>query len=191
MKTRLLGFAAVCVLGACTYAHPEQSPQLTFSQFAPIVLNAQNVGIEEGYRGVTDSDDISGQFVLAPSEAVKRYAANRFRPGSAPDGVFTIAIDDARMHLRQLDQKNSVLKWAEVGQQDEYHLYLKVRVLLQPSGFNGVQTTTIRMDRTLVMPSSVTLADREMRQTKFLEQLITDLDKRVNDAIDQAPAIRQ
>ncbi len=191
MKSRLLGFAAVCVLGACTYAHPEQSPQLTFSQFAPIVLNAQNVGIQEGYRGVSDAQDVSGQFVLAPSEAVKRYAANRFRAGNAPDGAFTIAIDDARLHLRQIDQKNSVLKWAEVGKQDEYHLFLVVRVLTQPSGFNGQQTTTIRMDRTLVMPSSVNLAEREMRQTKFLEQLITDLDKRVNDAIDQTPAIRQ
>jgi pantothenate synthetase len=65
-----------------------------------------------------------------------------------------------------------------------------VRVTAQPSGFNGRQSTTIKFDRTLVMPSSVTLAERDMRQTKFLEQLISDLDKRVNEAVDQTPAIR-
>jgi hypothetical protein len=36
----------------------------------------------------------------------------------------------------------------------------------------------------------VTLAEREMKQVQFLEQLVSDVDKRVNESLDQTPAIR-
>jgi hypothetical protein len=68
---------------------------------------------------------------------------------------------------------------------------LQLRVVSQPAGFAGRQSTTIKMDRTLVMPSSVTLAEREKRQTEFLERMIADVDKRVSEAMDHTPALRQ
>ncbi len=190
MKNILLCFAAVGTLAACTYAHPAQSPQLTFDQYTAISLNAQNVTVQDTPLNPNDVADVSGQFVLSPYEAIKRYSANRFQSSGAQGGEFTLAIDDSRIHFRQIDQDSKVLKWADIGQQDEYSLFLQVRVIAQPGGFNGRQITTIKMNRTLIMPSSVTLADREMRQTKFLEQLISDLDKRVLEALEQTPAIK-
>jgi hypothetical protein len=191
MKKSLMAFAAVAVLAACTNMHPEPSPQLTFANYAPQTLNVQSSDVVEAYQNPNDPQDVSGQFVLAPSEAIKRYAANRFRAGGSPGGSFTISIQDARVHVRQIDQNSKVLKWADVGTEDEYHLFMTLLVTAAPDGFNGRQNTTIKMDRTLVMPSSVTLAEREMRQTKFLEKLIADVDARVTEAMDQTPAIRR
>jgi hypothetical protein len=187
---KILMVSAACLLSACTVAHPESSPQLTFANYAPITMNAQSVEVVDTYKSKVKPDDISSQFVMAPADAVKRYAQNRFKSSGAPSGSFALEIEESFVTLRQIDQQNKVLEWSGVGKEDEYRVYLQVRVTAQPSGFNGRQSTTIKFDRTLVMPSSVTLAERDMRQTKFLEQLISDLDKRVNEAVDQTPAIR-
>jgi hypothetical protein len=190
MKNIFLAFTAMATLAACTVAHPVASPQLTFANYTPIPLNVQSADVAESFKSKTVQGDISGQFVLAPSEAVKRYGANRFKGGVGADGQFTLDIQDSFVTVKQIEQKNKVLGWSGVGKEDEYRVYLQVQVVAQPSGFNGRQSTTIKFDRTLVMPASVTLAEREMRQTRFLEKLISDLDARVNEAIDQTPAIR-
>jgi hypothetical protein len=153
-------------------------------------LNVHTTDVVESFKNKIVQNDISGQFVMAPNEAVKKYAANRFKGGVSTDGQFTLDIQDSFVTVHPIEQKNKVLGWSGVGKEDEYRVYLQVQVVAQPSGFNGRQSTTIKFDRTLVMPSSVTLAEREMRQTKFLERLIADLDARVNEAIDQTPAIR-
>lgn len=184
-------YASVLALGACTVAHPESTPQLTFANYAAQSLNVASSSVVESFKGKQVQGDISSQFVMAPNEAVQKYAANRFKSANAADGSFVLDIQDSFVTMRQIEQQNKVLEWADVGKEDEYRIFLQVQVVAQPSGFQGRQATTIKFDRTLVMPSSVTLAEREMRQTKFLEKLIADLDARVNEALDQTPAIRQ
>ncbi len=191
MKARLLLFASVLTLGACVVAHPESTPQLTFANYTPQTLNVQSSSVAESFQGKVVQGDISGQFVMTPDEAVQKYAANRFKSANAVGGSFVLDIQDSFVTMRQIEQQNKVLEWADVGKEDEYRVFLQVQVVAQPSGFKGRQATTIKFDRTLVMPSSVTLAERDMRQTRFLEKLISDLDARVNEALDQTPSIRQ
>lgn len=190
MRKYLLSAIAVGVLSACV-SPGAPAPQLTFANYPQVTLNTASANVVESYANPNDPQDISGQFVLAPAEAVKRYAANRYKAAPASSGDFTITIEDARVHMKQIDQKNKVLEWSGVGKEDEYSVTMRLRVDVQPDGMMGRQTTSIKMDRTLVMPSSVTLAEREDRQTKFLEKLIADIDSRIGDALDQSPAVRQ
>lgn len=194
MRKILMTAAAVAVLAggvaACANTNVSTAPQLTFSNYQPVTLNAGRVEAVEAFTVANDPDDVSGQFVVAPAEAVKRYAANRFRSGGSTDGQLTIAIEDSRVHLRQIKQESKVLAAMDAGTEDEYRVFLVLKVIAAPSGFQGKQETTIRMDRTLVMRSSVPLAEREMRQIRFLEQLIADVDARIGDALDQTPAMR-
>ncbi|PZQ48090.1 MAG: hypothetical protein DI551_02120 [Micavibrio aeruginosavorus] len=193
MKKILLGAAAVALLGAgaCTINGAKPAPQLSFANYQPVTLNVMSADVVESFNNANDAQDVSSQFVITPAEAVRRYAGNRWKASGSGDGTFTIVIEDSRVHVRQIPQNNKVLKWADAGTEDEYHVYLGLRVTPQPSGFNGrMGPTTIKMDRTLVMPSSVTLEEREMRQVAFLEKLIADVDVRINDAVNAAPAIR-
>lgn len=193
MKKTLLAAASVAVLSlsACASADVATSPQLTFQNYETVKLNVQSTAVEERYIQPNDPKNIASQFVVTPADAVKRYAAKRFQAGNAADGAFTITIEDARVHMRQLAENNKVLEWSGVGQEDEYRVYLQLVVTPQPAGFNGRPgATTIRMDRTLVMPSSVTLADREMRQIQFLERMIKDVDSRITDILNANPSLR-
>lgn len=191
MKKSLLVMAAVAVLAACASHQGVPGPQLTFANFQPVMLNVQSAAVDEQYLQPNDPQDVSSQFVVAPSEAVKRYAARRYQATGTGTGLFTLVLEDARIHMRQINQDNKVLNWSGVGKEDEYHLYLQLKVVTTPDGMQGRSTTTIKMDRTLVMPSSVTLADREMRQVQFLEKLMADVDVKITDALDATPSIRQ
>lgn len=191
IKHALMTAAAFAVLSGCTISHPSPAPQITFANYQPVNLNVQAATVQEAFTNPNDPEDVSGQFVLPLNDAVKRYAAVRYHAQGMGDGQFTITIKDARIHMKQLAQDSKVLKWADVGTEDEYHIWLTLDVLTQPSNFNGHQTTTIKMDRTLVMKSSVTLEERDIKQTQFLEKLMADVDARIADALDQTPAIRQ
>lgn len=194
MKKMLLTAAAVAALSvqACTSADIATSPQLTFQNYETVTLNVQNVAVEENYINPNDPQNVASQFVVSPADAVKRYAAKRFQSGGAMDGAFTITIEDARVHMRQIEENNKVLEWSGVGKEDEYRIFLQLVISPQPSGFSGRPgATTIRMDRTLVMPSSVTLAEREMRQIKFLEKMIADVDARITEVLNANPSLRQ
>ncbi len=193
MRKSLLGVAALAVLavaGCANNAGPP-APQLTFANYQTINLNVASAGVQDTFINPSDPQNVASQFVVPPAEAIRRYADNRFKANGMGDGFFTIAIEDARVHIRQIDQNNKVLEWSGVGKEDEYRVFIQLKVTPQPSGFSGRNgPTTIKMERTLIMPSSVTLAEREMKQVKFLEKLIADVDVKINDALDLVPAIR-
>lgn len=196
MKKILMSVAAVAILaggvGACTAytSGGDPSPQLTFANYQPVQLNVARTGVEYAYETPNDPQDISGQFVVSPAEAVKRYAENRFVARGTPDGDFTVSILDARVHMTVLKEDNRVLKWAGAGQEDEYRVFLKVKVTPRPDGVARAASTVIRYERTLVMPSSATLAEREMKQINFLEKLIADVDGKIMELLDSTPSIR-
>lgn len=193
MRKTLLGAVALGVLAVagCTNIAASPAPQLSFENYTPQSLNVASVGVEDAYILPDDKQDVSGQFVVSPAEAVKRYAAKRFQARGAGNGFFTIAIEDARVHFRQIEQQNKTLKWADIGTEDEYRVFLQLRVTPQPDGFNGrMGPTTIKMERTLIMKSGVTLEEREDKQIAFLEKLIADVDAKIQTALDAAPAIR-
>lgn len=193
MRHKLLGAAALAVLAVagCTNIAASPAPQLSFENYPAIPLNVATANVEEAYILQGDKQDVSSQFVVSPAEAVRRYAAKRFQARGTPGGYFTISIEDARVHFQQIAQNNKALKWADIGTEDEYRVFLQLRVTPQPDGFNGRPgPITIKIERTLVMKSSVTLKEREDRQIAFLEKLIADVDGKIQVALDQVPAIR-
>jgi len=194
MKKRyLLSAVAILALSACaSTAHVEgaPSPRMTFENFAPMTLNVQAVDVR-GAAIQADPKDVSSQFVIPPDEAIRQYAARRFAAAGMGNGQFTLEIQDSRVHFRQIQEDNKVLSWSGIGQEDEYRVFMKVLVTPVPDGARGHASTLLTMERTLVMPSSVALAEREMRQIKFMEKMIADLDASIQKTLDAVPAIRQ
>lgn len=195
MKKMLLSCAAVGLLLTGCASTPSDmgmpAPQMTFQQFSPLMLNVQSASVVDAYIQSSDPQDVSGQFVLPPAEAVKRYAAQRYRANGAGTGQFVIAIEDARIHVREIDQKNKALEWSKIGREDEYRLFLQLRVTAIPDGVQGNEATIMKFERTLVIPSSTSVADRELKQVAFLEKMMADVDARIQAIFDDVPSLRQ
>ncbi len=193
MRYKLLGAAALGILAvaACTNIAASPAPQLTFANYQTQTLNVATTGVDENLIMANDTQNVAEQFVVSPAEAVRRYAARRFQAAGTGDGYFKITIEDARVHFRQIEQENKTLKWADIGKEDEYRVMLQLRVTPQPNGFSGRPgPITIKMERTLIMKSGVTLEEREDKQIAFLEKLIADVDAKIQTALDDLPAIR-
>ncbi len=188
----LSAVAALSVVGCATNSHVAgvPGPRMTFENYAPVILNVAASRVIENYEVDNDPKDISGQFVVAPSEAIKQYAARRFPASGIGNGQFTIELQDARMYLNEIEQQNKVLSWSGIGQEDQYRLMLKIKVTPVPNQVNASASTVLKFERTLVMPSSVSLAERERRQLVFLEKLIADIDTGIIRLLDQTPSIR-
>lgn len=185
--------SAVAVLGfaGCATYDGQPSPTLSFENYAPVMLNVQGMNIQEDYLVKSDPKDVAGQFVIPPNEAIRQYISRRFQSSGTGSGQFNVVIEDARVHFNELKEDNRVLNWSGIGQEDEYEIFVRIKVTPMPDGARASASTYIKMNRTLVMPSSVTVTEREMRQIQFMEKLIADIDASVMKTIGDVPGILQ
>ncbi len=188
MRSVLL--VSVCALGvaACTTTPVKTtSPQqeLSFTNITPYHVNAARVEVETRYAPGADPKDVASTFPVSPDVAVRRYAENRLQPGGQTGGLKFI-IDDARVYQQQIKPDNKVVNWMGAGNQDQYEIFLKVALYYTDErGMQSGRKGELSFNRTLTMPSSVSLAEREKRQLEFLEQLMKDVDAGVGKALSE------
>lgn len=177
-------FAAVAVLAACSSTNMDgrPAPKMAFENLTPVSLRVEKVDFVMNYNPGADAQDISGRFAISPTEAMRRYTASRYQAVGG-ENTLRVTVEQASMHLRQIQQKNSALKWADIGTEDEYELNMTVRAVpVRPDRTEGTSAQW-KFRRTLVMPQSVSLADREKRQLAFMEKLISDVDASMMPAL--------
>lgn len=177
-------FAAVAVLAGCSSTNLDgrPAPQMAFETLTPVPLRVENVDFVLNYNPGADKEDISGRFAISPTEAMRRYTARRYQ-AMGGDQTLRVMVEQASMHLREIKQKNSALKWADIGTEDEYELNMTVRVVPIRADRTEGTSAQWKFRRTLVMPQSVSLAEREKRQIAFIEKLIADIDASMMPAL--------
>jgi hypothetical protein len=175
-------------LSACSSTPSTQSkplPELSFTNVTPYHVDAARVEVENKYVPGSDPKDISSTFAVSPDVAVRRYAENRLQPGGT-QGALKLIIEDARVYLTEIEQANQVVNWMGAGKQDQYELFLKLNLYFTDDlGMQTGRKGELNFNRTLTMPASVSLAERELRQMKFMEQLMKDVDVAVSKALSE------
>lgn len=179
-------FLTVCGVSACSTAIPADTrPQqeLSFTQITPYHVQAARIDIESTYVPGSDPKDVASDFPVAPDVAVRRYAENRLQVAGTSGGLKFI-IEDARIHYNQIEQENKIVNWMGAGKQDQYELFMRLNIYYTNDvGLQEGRQGTFNFNRTLTMPSSVSMAEREERQLMFMEQLMKDVDVAVTKAL--------
>ena len=169
-------FIAVVALSACGMTVPQAGmPDLSFRQIQPVYVAASQVNVVSQYNPSADHKDISAILSVPPDLALKRYAENRFRANGTP-GQFRFLIEDAGVHQNEVYPDNKMLKWMRVGKVNELEVSLRVRVASISAGQTQGPETSYGMRRTIQLPSSLSIADREMKQMAFIKEVIDELD---------------
>ena len=185
MRALLMTAFLLCVVG-CTStpgANSKAQPELNFTNISPYHVEASRVEVENKYVPGADPKDISSTFPVSPDIALRRYAENRLQPGGQP-GSLKFIIEDARVYQTVIKPDNQVVNWMGAGNQDQYEVFLKVSLFYtNEMGMQQGRQGVLTFNRTLTMPSSVSLAERELRQLKFLELLMKDVDASVSKAL--------
>lgn len=188
LTTALLVTVSAVHLSACT-STPASSgkplPELTFTNITPYHVQASHVEVETKYTPGADPKDVASTFAVSPDVAVRRYAENRLQPGGQPGG-FKFVIEDARVYQTVIKPDNKVVNWVGAGNQDQYELFLKLSLYYTDDvGMQSGRKGEMSFNRTLTMPSSVSLSEREARQMEFLDMLMKDVDVAVMKALSE------
>jgi len=173
--------AAVLGLAACTTtsANNANAPARILAEFGqPFYVNAANVVVENRYDPMANPKDIASSFPTPPDAALKRYAETRYKPAGGA-GTFKFVIEDASVYREALKSQNSAARWVGVDNRDRYTATIKVVLFREGDNYGGApgaMQNEIRAERTLTIPSTLSLNARDEKFDDFLLQILRDLD---------------
>lgn len=179
MKKLLISLLSLAMLTACAPSRGLPSPDLTFENYPVQSITASFITIERPYDPFQNKKDIAMQMAVPPHVALERYLNHRLKADGSQTDSLRITIEDGQVTAREIKQENKYLSMADIGTQDEYTVRMKIKI--QPHSQGNIPGAGIehRFERTLIMPQSVSLAEREMRQVKFIEKMIADMDQKI------------
>lgn len=172
-----LTVAAIAVAG-CTSSpvkNAEPLPELTFAHLQTLPVQVSRIEfIPETQRGATMWD--SGNDLPTPADtAMTRYIAKRFK-ASGVDGVLRIHLKKAQITAQEMPNANKILSYIPLADTDEYTYEILVDIEnMYMAGRPNVRSTK-RFVRKIQMPINVTMAYREAKLQRTLEEMMRDID---------------
>lgn len=187
LRTFLPLLTCLVALGGCAETpHPEGKPMArqTYSHVSSYGLDAARVEIEQMYDPAALQSDIAATLNTPPHLALLDFARNRYAAKGGTD-IFRYVLEQASVTKREIPQANKWVGWTGLADEDEYRFFIVVSVYrVSPGQFSG-PGATIKMDRTLVIPQRNSIAKREKIQNDFIDDLIHDLDDRVQLVVEE------
>jgi hypothetical protein len=183
----LIAAVAVLPLSACTMTGESARkplPSLTEQFVQPFHVNASNIIVESRYDPLANAKDVSSTFPTPPDLALKRYAETRLRSAGG-QGVLRFIIEDASVFQEGRQSPSEVARWLNVDNKDRYVAMIKIALIREgvSAMAPGAQGSTMRVERTLTIPESSSLAERDRLLQGLMSQILGDIDKAVIDAL--------
>lgn len=152
----------------------------------PYFVNAQQIIVENRYDPLANAKDVSSTFPTPPDIAIKRYAETRLHHAGA-QGTLRFVIHDASVFKDDMDSEVEVARWLGADRRTRYTAHIRIGLYRDTdsvaSGI-GAPGAELRAERTLTVPSGLSLDDRDHRVQAFLVQLLADVDNAVTDSLD-------
>lgn len=188
MKTRLpitLLLAGTVMMSslamtACTSTPTDAGkplPELTFEQMNRIPVNVSRIEfINSTQRGANLWDSTANNLPTSPDIAMRRYLAQRFF-ANGTDGVLNINLTKATVTETEVPNDMKILSYTALANQTNYRFEFEIDLeRLYLSGQPNLKTT-VRFTRDARMPVNVTLAYKEARLQRTLEEIMRDIDE--------------
>lgn len=151
----------------------------------PYFVNAQQITVENRYDPLANPKDVSSTFPTPPDIAIKRYAETRLRQAGG-QGALRFVIHDASVFKDEMDSDVEVARWLGADRRTRYTAHIRIGLYRDTdsvaSGI-GAPGAELRAERTLTVPSGLSLDDRDHRVQAFLVQLLADVDNAVTDSL--------
>lgn len=182
LNLRNLFVCLLLVLGACSSSSPEGKPlpDMTFKHVEPIIVRVSSVDIENRYDSAADLKDVSSSFPVPPDIALRRYAENRIKAAGFDEaGTLKFVIEDVHIYQSMVQPAGKFSGWLGVKRKDLYEVAMKIRLyIVADDGAEGIHSI-LNMRRSIAIPQSYSLAEKEQEKFKFLEMLMSDVDEAV------------
>lgn len=175
---------SVMVLAACTTSVPETKPvpEMTFDYLGSFPVRVAAVDIEDRYDPERDAADVSSSFPTPPDILLRRYAETRLK-AAGEEGTLRFIIEDTHIHHSLVQPAGNLTLWMGMNRKDLYEVDMKVRMYTVSEGGIEGPHSVLNLQRSIAIPQSYSVDERDQEKFKFLELLMKDVDKAVTDTL--------
>jgi hypothetical protein len=185
-KLLLLGLCVLPLLTACSSTSKSAGkpvPEMTFAHVEPIYVNVNAVDIENLYNPDKSENDVSSTFPTPPDIALRRYAEKRIKPSGQSQDRLKFVIEEVQINHSYIEPSGSFSQLLKRGGKDHYDVEMRLGLYkFSPDG-TMLDQSVFSLEKDITIPEGLSLAEREMEQLKFLEQLMNDVDQAVTSAL--------
>ncbi len=169
---KLLSYAAVCALAACSSGAGLPQPDITFQHIQPMPVNVRTVETD-----VHPGNEVDG-FVISPTTASERYLSTRFNAVGG-QGTLRAVMEDITVRHVYSPSKGKVSGYLNVAGHDVYDVKAVLRLEHISDSGTVLYGNTLKAQRTMNITEHASIAEREQHQLEGLEKLFADLDRQV------------
>lgn len=177
-RSVLLLSSCLILLGACTATpvdHHVVTPQLTYEHVKPISVDISSIDFLTDTQRGAQPWDISNDMPTPPDVAMRRYLEQRYEAVGA-NGTLKIELKKADIHHESVPQDNPFMRYISFANEQEYTFEIIVDLATKYLSGKPDRTTSLRFVRVEKIAPQATLAYREARLQRVLEEIIRDID---------------
>lgn len=152
-------------------------PELTFEQMNQIPVNVSRIEfVNDTQRGAHVYDDVANSLPTPPDIAMRRYLNQRFKANAA-DGVLKITLTKAEVKEGEVPNDVKLLSFIDLANNENYRFEVIVDLERMYLAGQPNLKSSVRFTRDAKMPMNVSLAYREAKLQRTLEEMMRDIDE--------------
>lgn len=165
----------VALAGCTSQVTLQRPPDVTFVHRPPIPLAVSGIDVVVAYAAPGRAPNVENEMPTSPERALRRWAADRLKAEGGPDRARFTILDAAVVET--MPPAGEGLGGMLTGEPPErYDAVAEARLeILGPSGEPLAYTST-RATRSVTVPDSATINEREMAWFDLVEALMADFD---------------
>jgi hypothetical protein len=155
--------------------HIATLPEINYNTLDVIPVDVSRIEIDTQTQPGAQAWDVSNSVTTSPDTAMRRYLQKRYK-ANGQNGVLKFNLEKAEITSQSVPNKNKILSFIPLANVMDYTMEIVVNI---DSAYHSGQpdyNTSTRFVRKTRMPVDVTLAYREARLQKTLEEMVRDID---------------
>ena len=172
---------SLLTLSACTASNVSTEKavsmsQITYEHLSAIPINVSKINITSATQRGARAWDIANNMITPPDTAMRRYLGERFKTNTS-HGTLNVHLAKADVIKSDAPNENKILSYLSLANEEDY--MMEIVVDLESKYLSGQPDNKVskRFVRKVRMPLNVTMAYREAKLQRTLEEMIRDIDE--------------
>lgn len=189
LAVALLTLTTALVAACDTTAPPGRPGPLTFDTMTPIALDVARLEVVDVYQAPMQDPNIDHTFPQTPTDAMRAWAQNRFRPEGS-SGTARLIIQDASVRKEELPRTGGIAGIFTRDQSERLTAAMRVRLEIEGAARGGYAEARAR--RSVTLAEDISVAEREAAWASLTRDTLQALDEQFVETVNRelAPILR-
>jgi len=150
-------------------------PTLTYAHLTPVPVQVANINFVRNTERGAKTWDMANDLPTPPDVALQHYLNQRYRVNGS-SGTLELTLDKADIFRDEVANENKILSYIPLADEEDYTFEIIVKLATKYLSGQPDYSTSLRFVRKVRMPLNSTIAYREARLQRTLEEIVRDID---------------